>query len=725
MRSRLSSVVALSLVACGGPPPGENTCENGVSDPGEACLVLPGFLPSPAPLLDGVLVDLTQDGRPELVAAASDGSVIVFRGDPGGGLLAPSARDITSAGASESVALARRILAEDIDGNGIADVIVALQEIDAAGIARGEVAVLFSNGDGTFQAPRVSPLAGPPAEIALADLNGDEVLDLLAVVPGAIETRRLDASGLFVDPRLQPINLNDPQAFLLQDINEDSTLDLLIADRLAPVARFFGSPDGTFTDAGALTLAPSFALASFDFSGDGKDDIASASLGNSVLELGRGVGNTGDVDLFSVAFVGEDARALSVLDLNRDGLADLLSVGGSVLSIHPGAGGGLLGTARLLWGGSGLFDLLVEDLTLDQIPDLIGLHALGAALFPGRPGDFPAGTPFLLSQDRPKALAVLDFDKDGDEDAAVSVNQGIALLESNRGALREQATLPLEPTPLSLSAADLDGDGDADLIALDPQDPLVPGQSTGRVLRNEKGSFPAQRVAPLSGLPAGATALFAGNFDAAPGADLLVLGESPALLSGDGAGRFGAPQLLNAGAAESGTVADIDADGAPDIVLVQGESARLLFGPAFTEAASVTFSGPLGALVAAPLDSGPGLSLIGAVPARGTVETARLDAGRALVLGPGVSTGIGALGLGSLDLDGDGFFELLAVGDDRALVLGLREGALVARPVFGANALPLGGISGEILRADLAGDGLFSLLVVGGTRGILVLSQSR
>jgi hypothetical protein len=159
---------------------------------------------------------LNGDGAPDIVTANTDNSVSVLLGN-GDGTFQP-AQSLSGAGASD-VTLA------DINGDGIMD-ILALSSVDSGLImSRGR-------GNGTFRPPQVIGNNPGPAVLAAADLNHDNLADIvLANHPGGSVTVLLNTSPAPTTPL--------PAPFLRTPVDGST------GKPVAPV--FSWSPDGAKT----------------------------------------------------------------------------------------------------------------------------------------------------------------------------------------------------------------------------------------------------------------------------------------------------------------------------------------------------------------------------------------------------------------------------------------------------------------------------------------------
>ena len=139
----------------------------------------PGSPPAPSPLPSAPVFsvgDLNGDGNLDVAAivppaTAPAGEVEIFDGNgdgtfTDGGPQTPAAGSIITA-----------LDAEDINGDGNTDLIAGVTNSSNV----SSLAVMTGNGDGTFTAPSLFPVSGPPITITSGDFNSDGNLDLLSI----------------------------------------------------------------------------------------------------------------------------------------------------------------------------------------------------------------------------------------------------------------------------------------------------------------------------------------------------------------------------------------------------------------------------------------------------------------------------------------------------------------------------------------------------------------
>lgn len=231
------------------------------------------------------IADFNGDGKPDVAAVdATANRVTVFLGNGDGTLQTGKAISLSSSFIPLSVA------ANDVNKDGKPDLIVAL---GASGQGQpGAIAVSLGNGDGTFQTPQMTALPGPiiqqaigaaaTAGLAVGDLNGDGIPDVVTAINGATSNQVAVLLGIGNGSFKTPVLSNTgaaPPEILIADINMDGKPDLLLADccGLSEASFLAGNGDGTFQTELPFSSGPNpAALATADFNGDGHLDIAIA-----------------------------------------------------------------------------------------------------------------------------------------------------------------------------------------------------------------------------------------------------------------------------------------------------------------------------------------------------------------------------------------------------------------------------------------------------------------
>jgi hypothetical protein len=325
------------------------------------------------------VADLDGDDRPEVLQAASPSGLRVFRNLGNGTFSTP---DVYSS------ALPQTIAADDLDGDGDSDVVLAIQGVSDV------VAVMRNDGAG-FLDPQVTFPAGPdPRGLALGDYDGDGDLDVAT-------TNRFEISVLLNDglgnlgPRMAfPISIAS-SSVAAGDLDGDGDLDLA-GGSFGPTSVWVVLGDGTGAFGPSALYAAGSAPLSVDlgdFDGDGDLDLASANNSSDnasiLLNAGNGTFVTG-----STLAVGVDPIEARVVDADVDGLADVLILCSSTRNVFLLRNQGAASFAFPELYGVGLTPswLAVGDLEGNGRPDLVVtlaaqllvLHARGAplALFP-------------------------------------------------------------------------------------------------------------------------------------------------------------------------------------------------------------------------------------------------------------------------------------------------------------------------------------------------------
>jgi hypothetical protein len=149
------------------------------------------------------------------------------------------------------------------------------------------LSVLLSNGDGTFQTPVLTTITFSATDlIAAADLNGDDISDVVLVHPNSVDVLLGDGSGGFVSAGNYPESIPNPAAVGLLDADNDVNgfLDIIIANKIpdatgqSPVAVLTGDGTGTFGFPSIEHYSGTMDYGIFaDLDADGRPDLVSAT----------------------------------------------------------------------------------------------------------------------------------------------------------------------------------------------------------------------------------------------------------------------------------------------------------------------------------------------------------------------------------------------------------------------------------------------------------------
>jgi hypothetical protein len=214
----------------------------------------PTFAGSPP----GFVADFNGDGKPDILS--SDGSLNLGNGDDT---------------FHTAVQLNTAVLAvADFNGDGKPDVYILANTLP------DQTAILFGNGDGTFQAP--STVTGiVPLTVSAVDLNGDGKADLLGFSNDGKQLLVYIGNGDGTFMASVPYNLGaiySAARLVFDDFNGDHKIDVaVICGCLQPQGVvLLGNDDGTFQSTPLPLAVPPSASSTVagDFNGDGKLDLS-------------------------------------------------------------------------------------------------------------------------------------------------------------------------------------------------------------------------------------------------------------------------------------------------------------------------------------------------------------------------------------------------------------------------------------------------------------------
>lgn len=350
-------------------------------------------------------------------------------------------------------------------------------------------AIVLGRGDGTFGVPLRS--SGSPTSVAVADIDGDGWLDLLAMERDALVVR----VGLGGGALAEPVRIGAGGAYvrrmLVVDLDRDGRLDVVTANARSPfepdkaddVTVLLGSGDGTFRAARNYpALGRREALAVADFNGDEFLDVATVG-GESGVSLLFGDQNGILSDPRTEAF-GARYGLVVTGDLDADGTADLVVRNASLIGVLLGVGDGTFRAVEPFALPSRPGSMTLADVDGDGVLDLVAGEDLGSHVFVligtgdggfGRPVILAAGADPVGRVD-PSFVTAADVDADGIVDV-VAANKALRdisiFLGRGDGEFSSPQVFEAWGGTGPVGVADFDGDGSVDLLMTAPEPIIV------------------------------------------------------------------------------------------------------------------------------------------------------------------------------------------------------------------------------------------------------------
>jgi hypothetical protein len=503
-----------------------------------------------APAAQSIQVaDVNGDGIPDIVVNGV--TVIDVMLGNGDGTFRPGPSSKTAVFGISNFALA------DLNGDGTPDLVVVG---DLYNGAAGGIGVSFGNRDGTFslgtfyQAGSGATMIG----IVIGDFTGDGVLDIVAVGNGGVWLFTGQGGGTF-DPGALAASLSaSPSNLAAADLNGDNKLDLVMALQGAGAVVLFGNGNGTFQSPLSFTEPlNSLYIAVGSLTKGGPPSIILGNAGVLWVYYGNGAGKFFGPYSFETQ---ENGGAVAIADVNGDGYPDLVSAG---VFIYFGTSEGkftkpyyypIQGSASP-FGANGL---AVADLRNDGRMDIITNGGGVSVLLSETKGLFEDGIWTGVTGGAGCGVAA-DFNRDGKPDLAVNTPSGVSILLGTGKYL----TPFTAGTPIALAGADCLVTGDINNDGI--PDLLVPVNGTVvAYLGNGNGTF---TLASTTSTPSGGF-LVLGDFNHDGKLDFATSGNLIAL--GNGNGTFKTPTAIMPSPPDAFSgiaVGDINNDGWPDLVL--------------------------------------------------------------------------------------------------------------------------------------------------------------
>ena len=288
------------------------------------------------------------------------------------------------------------------------------------------LSIRFGDGTGGFYGTTELPVGSHPYNVAVADINGDGIHDLVTTNAGdnSITPILGVGNGTFIVKPVCDVGFG-PISLVIADFDGDGKPDVITANLNANTASFRrGNGGGFFYGTTEINVGSNpYHIAPGDFNNDGKYDFATSNSGNSSVSIRLGNGNGAFSNAPDVS-VGLNPVCIAVGDFNEDGKQDFSTTNYVIntSSIRLGDGSGNFYGTTEISAGVGAYFVAIGNFNGDVHDDLCIANYFDNTIsmrFGDGTGGFVSGNDIPVG-DYPTCVTIGELNQDNYNDLVVS-----------------------------------------------------------------------------------------------------------------------------------------------------------------------------------------------------------------------------------------------------------------------------------------------------------------